>query len=798
MKLNINFDRIDSIFKVAEAAGRNQLFEYENYAMLTAIGAESVPRTRLWLPGARLPNKDIESFPGQKVVLKIVSPYIVHKSDVEGVRVIEKTTGTVRSGCRRMFDETTDLYSTYLETKPHYCPERYQGLFGKELRKAVASDIHGVLICEYLPPDSMAFGNELLVSLRLTREFGMVITAGLGGTDTELYAGRFKAGQAVVSASTELISGEAFLGLFQHTIAYEKLGGLNRGGKRLVSDFQLLECFGAYIALGRRYSPLNADAPFVIEEFEVNPFAFSEYQMVPLDGLCRFGKPGSILPHRSVERIEKLLRPESIAIMGVSSSKVNFGRAILRNLLAFDYPKAQVRIINPSASEIDGIACVKDLEELGRTDLLVVAVDAHQAADIIDQVVESDSAQSVIVISGGMGETEESRDRAKKVMAKIRSAHERDGGGPVFLGGNCMGAISEPGRVDTFFVPDNVLPKNREGKNRNLALISQSGAFALTRMLRLVNGDPVYNITVGNQMDLTIGDFANYMADDERIHVIAIYAEGFNDLDGLHLCKGIRKAVLKGKEVLVYKAGRTPEGKLATSGHTASVAGDYSVCVSCLTQAGALVSETFDEFDSLINMACALHDKQVNGNQVAGLSPAGFEAVGMADYLLAHDSQLSLAQLGEETLATMEEKLENNRLTGIIDVRNPMDVTPAANDKLCAQLIECLAADPMVHSVVVSYCTFSPGTLDTPDPDTPKGYRETQNSFGNLLVGLCGSLEKPVVVFNDADNVHRPLNDKLEAAGVPVFSNCGRAMATLSRYTNYRLGLTRLRAEKRK
>ena len=82
-----------------------------------------------------------------------------------------------------MLDESVELYSSYLEGKPHQCPAHYQGLEGKPLRKAVARDVHGVLICEYLPPDSMAFGNELLVSLRLTREFGMVITAGLGGTD---------------------------------------------------------------------------------------------------------------------------------------------------------------------------------------------------------------------------------------------------------------------------------------------------------------------------------------------------------------------------------------------------------------------------------------------------------------------------------------------------------------------------------------------------------------------------------------------------------------------------------------
>ncbi len=789
MELSIDYSQIESIFEAAANQGRNQLYEYENYSLLEASGAESVPLTRLWTPGARLANSDIESFPGQKVVLKIVSPFIVHKTDVGGVGVVEKTPGKVRSGCRRMLDESVERYSTYLEGKPHRCPRRYRSLSGKVLRKAVSQDIHGVLICEYLPPDSMAFGNELLVSLRLTREFGMVITAGLGGTDTELYAASFRSGQAVVSASTELVSGDEFLALFQNTIAYNKLGGLTRGGKRLVSDFQLLECFSSFIAMGRRYSPQNPEAPYVIEELEINPFAFCDYQMVPLDGLCRFSQPKPLAPGRSLERIDCLLRPGSVAILGVSSSKVNFGRSILRNLLAAGYPAEKVRLVNPSAQEIDGAKCVPDLASLERVDLLVVAVAAEQVAGIIDQVVEGDKAQSVILIPGGLGETEDSKERAEQVVSKIQAAHARPGGGPVFLGGNCLGAISHPGKVDTFFVPESAAPKDRSQRKRNLALISQSGAFALVRMMKLVTGDPLYNITVGNQMDLTIGDFVNRLSKDDLVDVIGIYAEGFKDLDGLHLCRGIRKAVLSGKEVVIYKAGRTPEGKLATSGHTASVAGDYAVCVACLSQAGALVAQTFDEFDALMNLASVLHNKKVEGNQVAGVGSAGFEAVGLADYLEAQDSHLALARLSRATHENLNRLLKQNRLDGFVEAKNPLDLTPAANDKLHAQAIEVLAADTQVDSLVVSYDTMCPNTEDKPEPGGALGYRDSEGSFGNMLASLTARLDKPVVVFNDVGRVHDPLNAKLEQAGVPVFSNCGRAMASLSRYTAYRLHL---------
>ena len=789
MELNLDFDQLDQVLQSAADAGRGQLFEYETYTLLQAIGAESVPTTRLWTPRAILDNEEISAFSGDKVVLKIVSPFIVHKSDVGGVRIVEKTPGRVRSGCRRMMDECVELYSAYLESKPHHCPENYRGLAGERLRRAVIGDIEGVLICEYCPPDSMAFGNELLVSLRLTREFGMVITAGLGGSDTELYADSFRLGQAVISASADLVDGAEFLNLFKNTIAYKKLGGLTRGGKRLVSDYQLLDCFSSFIAVGRRYSPLNPEAHFIIDELEINPFAFSDYQMVPLDGLCRFSSPRPIEPARDLTRIDRLLHARSITIVGASSTKINFGRQILRNVLDAGYPIDQVKVISSSAAEIDGAVCAPTLRAAGRSDLVVVAVGPAQALEVIDQIVDRDLARSVILISGGMGETAESKTRAREVIAKIKKAHSREGGGPVFLGGNCLGVISHPGKFDTFFASELSAPKDRSDRKRNIALICQSGAFALTRTMKLVNGDPLYSITVGNQMDLTIGDFVNRLAEDERVEVFGIYAEGFQPLDGLHLAKGVRAAVKAGKQVVIYKAGRTPEGKLATSGHTASVAGDYSVCVACLEQAGALVAQTFDEFDGLLNLASVLHSKKVAGNRVAGISSAGFEAVGMADYLQAQGSSLNLARLGEETVSTMQNLLARRRLDGIVEVKNPLDLTPSAGDDLHAEAVRTLAGDPEVDSLVVAYDTICPHTGDTPRPGQAPGYTVTENSFGNQLIGLMSALPKPVLVFNDVGEMHEPLNARLRQAGIPVFRTCGEAMAVLARYVTYRLDI---------
>ena len=257
-------------------------------------------------------------------------------------------------------------------------------------------------------------------------------------------------------------------------------------------------------------------------------------------------------------------------------------------------------------------------------DLFVVAVGAEQVPELVDDVIELDCANSVMLIPGGMGENEESRERAEKVVAKINEVHATKDGGPVFLGANCMGVISHPGNYDTWFVPEEKFPKQEKHKIHRAALISQSGAFMLHRSSQCPELAPAYSVSMGNQTDLTLGDMMKYFMDSDNVDIIAVYAEGFNDMDGLEFAKAVRKAVLKGKEILFYKAGRTPEGQHATSGHTASLAGDYMVCESCIRQAGAIVARSFTEFQDLFLLAENFNGKTICGNRLAAVSGAGF------------------------------------------------------------------------------------------------------------------------------------------------------------------------------
>ena len=825
MKLYIQTDKINGLFVNAHAEKRNSLYEYEVYELIRLIGGETPLSYRFLGKDERITDEIFEEIPGDKVVVKIVSPNILHKSDIGGVKIIPKTRSDLLSTVREM------MYDV---------PERYGKVLGATHNGAIdqlRETLKGVLICEYLPIEALAFGNELLVSIRRTREFGMILTAGLGGTDTELYAQRFRPGQAVVSASTKMVDADRFFDLFKKTLSFDKLTGIGRGEKRKVTNEQLKECFAALIKIGNHYSPLNPGAPFVIEELEINPFAFYKYLMVPLDGLCRFSKSGdSSISHsvdpsvkviqsdkvptlrpaskksgepdnmptlqpvskrvpqfnnpstlRPISKIDQLLHPASMAIMGVSVSSRNPGQIILENIISGGFDPQKVFVIHPSIKEMneskvrqirerDFKKCqaVADLTLLPqKVDLLILAVRAEKVEAVLDVIIKKDIANSVILIPGGLGEVSGSESKQFAIEKKIAQSHRySEAGGPIFLGGNCLGVLSHPGKYDTLFVPQDRLPKSKGTHPRRTAIISQSGAYMITRMSKMAFLDPAYALSIGNQMDITAGDLLRHFNTLDEITTIAVYMEGFRDLDGLAFAEAVRDAVKNGKEILFYKAGRTPEGKTATSGHTASLAGDYVVCRSCIREAGAMVAETFTEFEGLVKLSWALHEKIIRGNGLAAISNAGYESVGIADNILGEDFQLRMATFSHETKKSVSHTITTHQLSSLVDIKNPMDVTPMADETVYEEIIDALLKDTNTHAVVAAIIPMTPMIDCFPV---------------KRLAERAARYDKPVIMVIDSGELYDDLARAFQAEGLPVFRSADQAVYILGKYIQGRL-----------
>ena len=790
MHLKVEYQAITELFRKAAQEGRGFLYEYEVYNLLALSGSETPPRCAFIPKNARPVEEEIMALPGERAVLKIVSPAIVHKTEVGGVRIVPKTPDHVRSAVRRMLSEVPERYAEWIERNSRTAPVAYQGLNGETLRDAVAGDLQGVLQVQFMPPDSSAFGNELIVGLRRTREFGMVISAGLGGTDTELYAERFRKGQAIVAALTDMTDGRAFFELYRRTVSYRKLAGLTRGQRRIVTDEQLIECFESFIRLGNHFSGNNPNVPFVIDELEINPFTFTDYLMVPLDGMCRFSLPGERSAERPIGKIDRLLHPRTIGIVGVSATRRNFGRIILENILAAGFDPEHVVIVREGGNDSSGIRCVSGLEELpGPLDLFIVAIGAPQVPALADEIIKRGAAHSVMLIPGGLGETEESRDMAARMKERITEAHGRGDGGPVFLGANCMGVISRPGRYDTWFIPAAKMQtcRDRESPPRRVAIFSQSGAFLLNRFSQTPELRPAYLVSLGNQTDLTLGDMMRYFRDSDKADVIAVYAEGFRDLDGLAFARAVREAVRAGKQVVFYKAGRTPEGRSATSGHTASLAGDYMVCENCIREAGAMVARSFTEFQDLILLADAFSSMTPGGRRLGAISGAGFEAVGMADSIQSDDYSMSFGQCSEETRAAMRDILTARKLDKLVTVGNPLDINPGADDEVHARMTELMLRDENIDAVIVGLDPHSPVTHSLADTDDEAFRMDAPDGILARLTELRKLGSKPLVAVVDGGTQFEPLRAALRARNIPTFTVCDRAVSALSLYIEARL-----------
>jgi len=211
------------------------------------------------------------------------------------------------------------------------------------------------------------------------------------------------------------------------------------------------------------------------------------------------------------------------------------------------------------------------------------------------------------------------------------------------------------------------------------------------------------------------------------------------------------------------------------------------VCESCVRQAGGIVAQTFPQFEDLLMLSQRLHGKRIIGNRLAALSGAGFEAVGMADNIQSDDYAMQMARFSQATVQDIASMLKEKKLDTLVEIKNPLDLNPAADDEAHTWAAQSLGQDPNVDAVVVGLDPLSPAMRTLSECETRQYSFDDPGSIAVEMPRIVAALEKPVVGVVDGGRLYDPLVDELMQKGMAVFRSSDRAVNALALYIEGRL-----------
>ncbi|PIE88963.1 MAG: hypothetical protein CR997_13635 [Acidobacteria bacterium] len=732
-------EKIDLI-QSALGKGKKGLSEEESRQLLSGLSVR--------VPESQFISKDKwESFtqttiPSSRVVLKIVSPVIQHKTEWGGVRVLENKTPNILQAMKAMADRIGEL------------------------------EWNGFTLNEFIDYNR-SLGHELLLGFRMTPDFGPVVVLGPGGIHTEYIAKTLSGGRllSVFSKALHTHAASVKAELIRNDFLTLVTGGL-RGQAAELSLDTLAQVILDMLELGEQLHGKGLD------ELEINPLVVYQNQLVVLDALAGLAPPRQEeTAARPIHKIDNLLKPSTIGLIGVSQ-KMNPGRIILKNTLASGFQPENITIIKPGAEQIDGCRCVPAISDMEKpVDLMVLSVSANQVPGIMNDIIETENAESVILIPGGFEEKFGSREIVNTMRDNLAESRKTKWQGPVINGGNCVGVRSVPGLYDSIFIPQHKL-KQAADQPDSVAIISQSGAYLVSMLDRLQGVSPQYAVSIGNQTDLTLADYVAFLKDHTDVRVFGIYCEGLKPGDGRRLLKLSTELKEEGRNIVFYSGGKTKEGARATASHTASVAGDYQVLESLFSQCGVLLAEALDDFEDLIELSTFLNAYEKKGLSCGALSNAGFECVAIADNL----GLFKLSQYTEAQNAMLLEVLQEARVDHIVDLHNPLDLTPMMTDRGFGKVLEVVLDGEDVDLGVFGIVPVTPALNTLQKNDGHKEDLESKHSIVQLLLELKEKADKPWIVVVDSGQTYNPMVDKLKSAKIPTFRKMDRAMRLLGQY----------------
>lgn len=379
--------------------------------------------------------------------------------------------------------------------------------------------------------------------------------------------------------------------------------------------------------------------------------------------------------------LARVLRPQSVAVIGASRSPKSIGGALVQNILGSSF-QGVVHPVNPKATSVMGVKAYPSVLDIpDDVDVAVIAVPSTIAPTVLEECGRKGVAGAVI-ITAGFAETGEEGARAQQALMETARHH-----GIRIVGPNCMGIVNtEPAvQLNATFAP--VKPERG-----SVGFVSQSGALGIA-ILAAANdlGIGISSfLSVGNKADVSGNDVIQYWATDPETDIGLLYLESFgNPRKFARLARRFTRA----KPLVVVKSGRTEAGARGASSHTAAMASSDVLAQTLFEQAGIIRVDTLEQ---LFTVARVLSLQPLPaGKRVAIVGNSGGPGILTAD--ACEGAGLEVPELSSEVQARLREVLPPGAAVG-----NPVDlVADSGPEEYEAALTEVLADDGIDACIII-------------------------------------------------------------------------------------------------
>lgn len=447
-------------------------------------------------------------------------------------------------------------------------------------------------------------------------------------------------------------------------------------------------------------------------------------------------------PHADFGR---LLRPRGIAVVGASADEARIGGQPIRALVEFGY-KGAVYPVNPRYPEIRGLPCFPDLASVPQPcDVALIAVGAKLVAQALRDCGKA-GIPFAVVLSAGF---KEAGDKGLALQGELEQAIKASE--VRVVGPNCQGLMSPAHAVYCGFGAPFQYPHAERG---NVALVTQSGGFGYA-VMGLAEASGIgfrYVVSTGNETDIDAVALLSYLLEQDDVEVLAVYMEGVRD--GRALLQLGRRALDKGKPILVWKVGNSQLGRRAAASHTANLTAPYELYKEVFREGGFI---EIRDVDDLVDAVRAFRAKRLPaGDGVGVVSISGGAGVLLADR--CEEYGLRLPTLSEETQRKLAQLLPE-----FASAANPVDVTAQVfNDfAIFSGVCDAVLNDASVAQLVVVSASMQGA--------------QAERLAGELAKLAQGSPKPILVVSSAARERAAKAIETLAASRIPCYPTPGRA-----------------------